>query len=1341
MRNNIILKNDIKKKLKELIESKTTFYFIGIGGCGMSSLAIILKQLGCKVKGSNLIKSIYTDLVERHDIEINFNHYITNIDTDIQAIVFSSAIPESNIEYCQAINKNIPIFHRSHILEYLISKHSKTIGVMGSHGKGSHCINLYNCLSRKYDCSYIIGGLFNSTNCCYSWDTDYLICEIDESDGSFLNLLPEILIITNIALDHVEYLKSIENFQNLLIKFINENKNLEKIYLNLEDENSRRLFEKIKEDHRICTFDLSNVKNIQLHNVINSSHSSFEIDTIKMKTPFFSKYNISNICNSLNISKSIGCELNLLSDIFYDFSGILNRSSLILCKDKTLIKNFAHDPDEIKLNLEDNIFLKEKIISIYEPFGSFNFFKNKKNKFRNCFENCKLTLIIKHNDDKINKILIDNIQNSIFFNTHDELYNYLLTITTLDNIFFFFAVDSKAIELNIFKIAENLQDYDNNKPLRHNLQIENIQIETKGIYINELINNLECQIYGKNKVILNLAENDKEITKGSLFFCQKGKNYDPNLYIDDIINRGCTCIVSENSPMTNKITWITTNNLLKLKADICYNFYQWSKKKIKIIGITGTNGKTSCCYIIKSLLEQNNKRVLYIGTLGYIFNNKVIKINNTTPSILEINKIINKYDCEYVVMEVSSHALVEYRVENLPFEIVALTNITQDHLDYHITMENYIDAKRKIFDLNSKYKIVNSKCKHLIFNNVLTYGKKENDNFKFSNFQQTNKFSLFNYQNVYQIKTEYIGEIYVENVILALACLDLLKIPIHENYIFPNVPGRLNQISNDPKVIIDFAHTPDALDNILKIVSNIILITGSGGDRDRSKRKLICPIVKKYTNKFIITSDNPRCENPLQICKDIQGENDYHIIVDRKEAIIHGLKNQLINETLVICGKGHEDYIIIGKTKYYYNDTNFVNLALRFLNKKILIIGQGISGTSAKELISNFTSEIDFYNDQKYNTYDYIIPSPSVPPQHPVLINSKNIIGEIELAYQIYSQCKWIAVTGSNGKTTTVSILGKMFKYLVGNIGIPCSSLPSYIEYVEPIIAEISSFQLMSIKYFKPKIAVILNINPNHLDYHQTFENYKTAKFQVTKNQDQNDILLVPSEEWAYNLKTKAEKIYFGKKLNNLSCIFLKNKDIILKRSNKEIPIFSINKPKLLGGHNLINLMVAGTISYLLNKPKDIINKALEDFMPLEHRLEKLNIISDINFYNDSKATTACSCLAALESINKKSNIILLMGGDPKGCNPYNIIFDYMKNNSNLRAIITFGSSTKLVKHIRINNLYILSTLEESVKKAMSIALKGDTILMSPACASWDQYKNYKDRGNDFKNIVKSLTG
>ena len=413
-----------------------------------------------------------------------------------------------------------------------------------------------------------------------------------------------------------------------------------------------------------------------------------------------------------------------------------------------------------------------------------------------------------------------------------------------------------------------------------------------------------------------MFKNDsRKIKKGDTFIAiGKGINY-----IEDAKKNGAKRIIIKDEEYLKKY----------LKR------YYYSKiKHIKLIGITGTNGKTTSAYLIYQSLNLLGIKCGYIGTLGYYRLGKHIKLNNTTPDLLTIYELLmESRDLEYVVMEVSSQGLSYGRVDTLKFSYAIFTNLTQDHLDYHKTMENYCLAKQLLFKKLKGIGIVNiDDFYHNYFHTdkMITYGMKKSDYQikKINTNMNETRFMVNN--NKY--KTKLIGEYNIYNltvVIIILKCLKISYLDIFKVISkLSNVSGRMDTIKyNDNLIVIDYAHTPDAVEKIIKCMKNIgnriITIIGCGGNRDKTKRPIMGGITTKYSDYAIFTSDNPRLENASSILNDIVNKLDtfnYEIVENRSLAINKGIQMLTKNDILLILGKGCEDYQIIGNQKIPFSD-------------------------------------------------------------------------------------------------------------------------------------------------------------------------------------------------------------------------------------------------------------------------------------------------------------------------------------------------------------------------------------------------------------------------------------
>ena len=443
---------------------------------------------------------------------------------------------------------------------------------------------------------------------------------------------------------------------------------------------------------------------------------------------------------------------------------------------------------------------------------------------------------------------------------------------------------------------------------------------------------------------MNIKIDSRKVKEGDTFIALRGINNDGHKYIEEAIGNGATTIIAEKGDYSvNTILVKDTKQYLK---EYLENNYYDEIKKLKLIGMTGTNGKTTTCYLIYQSLNKINKMCAYIGTLGFYLIDEERTLSNTTPNLYELYEMLlecARKNYEYVVMEVSSQGLSMGRVDTLIFDYVIFSNLTQDHLDYHVTIDNYILEKQKLFNMtNNSYAIINNDDKYkdyfILNNKNITYGKTSND-YKISDIKSTLKGSSFKVNNE-EYFTKLIGEYNIYNVTVVIILLKLLDIEniteIISDLDSPN--GRMDIIHyKDNTIIIDYAHTPDAVEKIITNVSKlphnrIITIVGCGGNRDRTKRSVMGDIATKYSDYVVFTSDNPRNEKPKKILKDIVCKLDtknYKIIVKREKAIKKSIQMLSKNDILLLLGKGHENYQIIKDKKIPFSDKKKVLKYLR----------------------------------------------------------------------------------------------------------------------------------------------------------------------------------------------------------------------------------------------------------------------------------------------------------------------------------------------------------------------------------------------------------------------------
>lgn len=450
---------------------------------------------------------------------------------------------------------------------------------------------------------------------------------------------------------------------------------------------------------------------------------------------------------------------------------------------------------------------------------------------------------------------------------------------------------------------------------------------------------------------INIKTNSKRIKKGDTFIALKGMTYDGHDYIEEAIENGAEKIICEHGEY-NVQTIIVPSTKEYLNNYLDTNYYN-KIKDITLIGITGTNGKTTSCYFIYELLKMLDVKCAYIGTIGFFIDKKERDLNNTTPEILELYEMF--LECKsrgvnVIVMEVSSHALELDRVHGLKFNYVCFTNLTVDHLLFHKTMDNYLNAKKKLFNMLKKDAIsitnVDDKYKdNFLLDNTITYGESKSD-FNIIKYKLKLDKTIYKlrYNNKnYKVKMNVIGKYNIYNSLVAIIVLvnmgyNIKKvIKLFKRIKLPS--GRLDMIKYKKNVIfVDYAHTPDAVKNVLtnaiKFKKNkIYTIIGCGGNRDKTKRKDMGIIATELSDYVIFTNDNPRNEDEMKIVNDmINGiiNENYEVILDRSKAIKRGIDLLNKKDILFILGKGHEEYQLINGIKHHFSDKEEV---LNYINK------------------------------------------------------------------------------------------------------------------------------------------------------------------------------------------------------------------------------------------------------------------------------------------------------------------------------------------------------------------------------------------------------------------------
>lgn len=483
--------------------------------------------------------------------------------------------------------------------------------------------------------------------------------------------------------------------------------------------------------------------------------------------------------------------------------------------------------------------------------------------------------------------------------------------------------------------------------------------------LKTILNGIDHEVVqGKIDIEINRINYDsRKIKNSDIFVCIKGYSTDGHKYVEKAIENGAKVLVIQDNIEIDeeKITIIKCSDTRKALALMASNYYENPSSKMKIIGITGTNGKTTTAFMIKDILEANNKKVGLIGTIANYIGSEKIDTERTTPESLELQELFYEMvskGVEYCVMEVSSHSLELDRVYSVKFEVGIFTNLTRDHLDFHKTFENYYKAKFKLFD-RSRIKIINvddnygrqviRDLNNLKEKDVYSFSVKEDSNYKAFDEEMGNRDIKFKLNLIK--KEQFIlgipGEYNIYNALGAIVASFKLNIPIDaikdgiERVV---VPGRCERVAKEHnlpyEIIIDYAHTPDGLENILKTAKDfttgrLISVFGCGGDRDKVKRPQMGKISTDIADVTIITSDNPRSEEPMSIIKDIEvglNKDKYIVVENRKEAIKKAISIASEDDVIVIAGKGHETYQILKNETIHFDEREVVKEILDSVN-------------------------------------------------------------------------------------------------------------------------------------------------------------------------------------------------------------------------------------------------------------------------------------------------------------------------------------------------------------------------------------------------------------------------
>jgi UDP-N-acetylmuramoyl-L-alanyl-D-glutamate--2,6-diaminopimelate ligase len=446
-----------------------------------------------------------------------------------------------------------------------------------------------------------------------------------------------------------------------------------------------------------------------------------------------------------------------------------------------------------------------------------------------------------------------------------------------------------------------------------------------------------------DRTVESIAYDSRRVQRNGLFVALRGEKTDGHQFIGRALEKGASVIVAEREEKNPRVTCLVVENTRTALADFSATFYGHPARRLKLAAVTGTNGKTTTTFLVKHICENAGLRCGLIGTVRYEIGERILPAVRTTPESLDLQELLAQIanaDCKAAAMEVSSHALAQDRTRGLEWNVAVFTNLTQDHLDFHGTMKSYFDSKVKLFtglgnqkkrrkpvaivNIDDRYgeRLLDKIDKHIA---VVTYGMGTRADFRASNYRVEfggTSYQLDAHGKSYLVRLPLIGRFNVANSVAALAAANALGISLR-NAVFslgksPQVPGRLELVParRQFQVFVDYAHTPDALGNVLKTLRELephrlITVFGCGGDRDRQKRSLMAEMVDRNADYAIITSDNPRKEDPNAIIAEIEKgfrSTRYEKIADRSQAIGRAIALAQPRDIVLIAGKGHENY-------------------------------------------------------------------------------------------------------------------------------------------------------------------------------------------------------------------------------------------------------------------------------------------------------------------------------------------------------------------------------------------------------------------------------------------------
>jgi murE/murF fusion protein len=876
--------------------------------------------------------------------------------------------------------------------------------------------------------------------------------------------------------------------------------------------------------------------------------------------------------------------------------------------------------------------------------------------------------------------------------------------------------------------------------------------------LRDLVKGLEHgKIHGQMSIeIEGVAYNSKQVERNSVFVAMKGLEIDGHNYIEEAIEKGARAVILEDEDRRIRgIPTVVVPNSRKALGTISTAFFGSPSAKLTLIGITGTNGKTTTAYLAESILRGAGFKTGVIGTIDYHFGETVHRATTTTPESYDLQKVLKhmlEEGVSHVVMEVTSHAIHQHRIEGCHFDIGVFTNCTPDHLDYHKTMEHYFESKTSLFThfLRKSMKPHSLSLINLddpkgqllwekLFQPKMSYGLngERHIHAKDINASITGlSATAITPQGNFSLRSPLLGEFNLYNILASAGIGLALQVHLEEVRggieALSGVPGRVEKIQNEKgfHIFVDYAHTPDALERILRSMEKfkgagrIITVFGCGGDRDKEKRPLMGAIAGRYSDLAVITSDNPRTEDPAAIIEEIEGgmrtkfirevdreelsgglkEGGYIKVLDRREGICLAIKLAKAGDVVIIAGKGHEDYQIIGRERFPFDDRYEIKEALKNVRHENSFSLQDILDSTGGRLIRDAPGKVfggisidsrtikrgELFIALRGVKFDghqflqeamekggegFIIENEAsgqtgtITPMGKAVIvvgDTLRALGNIAHSWREKHPIPLIAVAGSNGKTTTKEIIANLlegsFRILKtwGNrnnlVGLPLTLLdlcPDHdVAVVEMGMNVKGEIERMT-EIANPDVGLITNISEAHLEGLGTFEELIKAKGELWDTMQPDGVIVVNQDD--VNVMKLAEG-YRGKRVTfgldipsdvmarEVRIEGAKGVRFTLTVRGEEVEVVS----PMMGISSVYNALAGTAVATVFGVQLKEIKQRLEEVKPFSMRMEIVRLANGATIINDAYNANPKSMELALKTLSevKEANRGIAILGD-----------------------------------------------------------------------------------------------